>query len=256
MPTRYDQMGQTYSLTRRPDPRITAVITQILHGMTTVANIGAGTGSYEPSETVIAVEPSTVMIGQRPPGAAPAIRAIAESLPIRSSTVDAALAVLTVHHWTDLDRGIGEMLRIARRRIAILTWDHNVFRNFWLLRDYLPAAEDTAARLAVPLTRLTRLLGENVKIVTVPIPHDCTDGSGGAYWRRPRAYLDPTVQAGMSMLALTPKPLLREGLSQLRSDLATGAWSNTHADLLNKNELDLGYRLLVAELSTSPRPGG
>lgn len=147
------------------------------------------------------------------------------------------------------------MLRIARRRIAILTWDHSVFRNFWLLRDYLPAAAHTDARLAVPLTRLTALLGE-VKIIPVPVPHDCTDGFGGAYWRRPQAYLDPTVQAGMSMLALTPQPVLREGLTRLRADLATGAWASTNADLLEKSTLDLGYRLLVSESSTTPHLGG
>lgn len=244
----YDRTGRTYSLTRRPDPRIAAVIAQALHGMATVANIGAGAGSYEPPSVVAAVEPSAVMIAQRPPGAASVVRAVAESLPIRSHAVDAALAVLTVHHWNDLDRGIAEMLRIARRRIVVLTWDHTVIRNFWLLRDYLPAAADTGARMAVPLTRLTSLLGGEVKVISVPIPHDCTDGFGGAHWRRPHAYLEPVVQAGISMLALTPKPLLAEGLSRLRADWATGAWSSNHADLLDKPTLDLGYRLLVTEL--------
>jgi SAM-dependent methyltransferase len=125
---RYDRTGQTYSRTRRPDPRVAAVINEALRGAATVANIGAGTGSYEPACTVISVEPSRVMIAQRPPGSAPAGQAVAEHLPIRSNAVDAALAVLTVHHWSDLDHGVAEMLRIARRRVVILIWDHNVFR--------------------------------------------------------------------------------------------------------------------------------
>jgi SAM-dependent methyltransferase len=119
----------------RPDPRVAAVINEALRGAATVANIGAGTGSYEPACTVISVEPSRVMIAQRPPGSAPAVQAVAEHLPIRSNAVDAGLAVLTVHHWSDLDHGVAEMLRIARRRVVILTWDHNVFRRFWLLRE-------------------------------------------------------------------------------------------------------------------------
>lgn len=216
--------------------------------MATVANIGAGAGSYEPSTTVVAVEPSLVMITQRRAGGAPVVRAVAEHLPLSTNAVDAALAILTVHHWSDVEAGVAEMMRVARRRVVILTWDHTVFAQFWLLREYLPAAADTDARLAVPITKLVSLLG-NTSIQPIPIPHDCVDGFGGAYWRRPHAYLDANVQAGMSMLGLTAKPLLQEGLSRLRADLSTEAWTRRHADLLDKPQLDLGYRLVVADLT-------
>ncbi|MGY4098210.1 class I SAM-dependent methyltransferase [Nocardia sp. R16R-3T] len=243
----YDHTGQSYARTRQPDPRIAAVVDDAVRGMDSVANIGAGSGSYEPTGTVIAIEPSEVMIEQRPPGAAPAVQAVAEQLPMHTDAVDAALAILTVHHWTDLDRGIAEMKRIARRRIVILTWDHTVYREFWLVRDYLPAAGDTDARLAVAPARLADLLGD-ISIIPIPVPHDCVDGFGGAYWRRPEAYLDETVRAGMSMLAMTPAALLRDGLSRLRDDLATGVWARRHGELLGESRLDLGYRLVIAEL--------
>ena len=243
---RYDRAGRTYSATRQPDPRIGAVIEQALHGMATVANIGAGTGSYEPSNTVVAVEPSHVMITQRRAEAALAVRAVAEHLPIGTDAVDASIALLTVHHWSDVDAGVAEMIRVARRRVVILTWDDTVFRQFWLLREYLPAAAETDARLAVPITKLVSLLG-TVSIQTVRVPHDCVDGFGGAYWRRPHAYLDETVRAGISMLALTPKPLLAKGLERLRAELTNGAWARRHADLLDVPQLDLGYRLLVSD---------
>jgi SAM-dependent methyltransferase len=243
---RYDLTGRSYSSTRRPDLRVAAVIDDALRGMVTVANIGAGTGSYEPAGTVVAVEPSRVMIAQRPPGSAPAVQAVAEHLPIGSNSVDAALAVLTVHHWRDVDRGVAELRRIARKRVVILTWDHSVIRQFWLLREYLPAAAQTDADLALPITKLTGLLGDP-RIVAIPVPHDCADGFGGAYWRRPHAYLDPTIQSGMSLFALTPEPILREGLSRLRADLSSGAWDRNHQHLLAMEELDLGYRLLIAE---------
>lgn len=246
--TVYDTTGRTYAATRQPDPRIAAAIDASLADMASIVNIGAGTGSYEPGGTVLAVEPSRVMIDQRPGGAAAAVRATAEQLPVRTGAVDAALAVLTVHHWADLERGVAEMIRVARRRIVILTWDHSVFRQFWLIREYLPAAAETDARLAVPLNRLTAQL-ENSAVQPIPVPHDCVDGFGGAYWRRPEAYLDETVRAGISMLALTPEPQLREGLSRLRRDLADGSWSARHADLLDRPHRDLGYRLVVADLS-------
>jgi SAM-dependent methyltransferase len=216
--------------------------------MSTVANIGAGAGSYEPVHTVLAVEPSRVMIAQRPPGSAPAIRAVAERLPIGTNAVDAALAVLTVHHWADLAEGIAEMRRIARRRLVVFTWDHTLFQRFWLVSEYLPAASRTDAALAVPIAELVALLGDP-KIIPVPVPHDCVDGFGGAFWRRPRAYLDSDVRAGMSLFTLTPEAALRQGLSRLRADLDSGAWDSKHRDLLNVGQLDLGYRLLVADVS-------
>jgi SAM-dependent methyltransferase len=250
---RYDRAGRTYSVTRQPDPRIGTLVERALQGMATVANIGAGTGSYEPSNTVVAIEPSKVMIRQRSDGAAPVVRAVAEHLPLCADAVDAALAVLTIHHWSDVDAGVAEMIRVARRRIVILTWDHTVFRQFWLLREYLLAASEMDMRLAVPITKLQSLLG-NASIQTVPIPYDCADGFGGAYWRRPHAYLDAEVRAGISMFALTAESLLREGLSRLDADLATGAWTDRHTDLLDKPQLDLGYRLVVSDLELPLTP--
>ncbi|HEX4392526.1 MAG TPA: methyltransferase domain-containing protein [Mycobacterium sp.] len=248
--TPYDQTGITYSQTRRADPRIAAAINRAVRGAASLANIGAGSGSYEPANTVVAVEPSRVMIGQRPTGGAPAIQAAAEALPLRTGAVEAALAVLTVHHWTDLAAGISEMRRVARDRAIVLTWDHNVIKGFWLLRDYLPAAGETDARLAVPIHDLVSLLGrDTVSIVTIPVPHDCVDGFGGAYWRRPDAYLDAVIQQGMSLFSMTPEQHVQEGLARLRADLTSGEWQRRNADLLHRTELDLGYRLLVAEFS-------
>lgn len=244
---RYDRTGRDYARTRRADPRVAAMIDDALGGMATVANIGAGTGSYEPARTVVAIEPSRVMIAQRPRDGAPAVQGIAEQLPIRSDAVDAALAVLTVHHWGDLARGVAEMRRIARRRMVVFTWDHTLFRRFWLVSDYLPAAAQTDAELAVPIAKLVSLLGDP-RIIPVPVPHDCVDGFGGAYWRRPHAYLDPVIQAGMSLFALTSKAALQQGLSRLRADLDSGVWDRRHEDLLDGKQLDLGYRLLVADL--------
>jgi SAM-dependent methyltransferase len=240
--TRYDQTGITYSHTRHPDPRIAAAIGRALAGAASVANIGAGAGSYEPAQTIVAIEPSRVMIRQRPAGAAPAVEAAAEALPLRTGAVEAALAVLTVHHWTDLAAGVAEMLRVARRRVIILTWDHDVIQDFWLLRDYVPAAAETDARLAVPINDLISLLGPNsVSVTTIPVPHDCADGFGGAYWRRPHAYLDDTVRQSMSLFSMTPVDHVKEGLTRLRLDLESGEWQHRYAELLHHFDLDLGY---------------
>ncbi|MEV0718915.1 methyltransferase domain-containing protein [Asanoa sp. NPDC050611] len=241
----YDHIGTTYSATRRPDHRIAAHVHEALGDARSVVNVGAGTGSYEPPWTRLAVEPSAVMIRQRPVGAAPVVRARAEALPVADDAVDAAMALLTVHHWENLERGIAELRRIARR-VVVFTWDQRVTREFWLLSEYLPEATAFEDRRAVPIDRLAALLG-NPRITVVPLPHDCVDGVGAAYWRRPDAYLDPTIRAGMSMLAQHDAETLRPGLDRLAADLASGRWHDRHRDLLDLDQLDVGYRLLVAE---------
>ncbi|MFE0257714.1 class I SAM-dependent methyltransferase [Streptomyces sp. NPDC059010] len=243
----YDTIGTTYGRTRQPDARITARIHAALGDAADVINVGAGTGSYEPARTVLAVEPSQVMVAQRPPGSAPAVRAVAERLPLPDNAADAVMALLTVHHWSDLAAGVEELLRVARRRVVILTWDQRIFRErFWLVREYLPEAAAFDDRRDVPTDRLAALLG-GARQETVPIPHDCTDGFGAAYWRRPHAYLDPQVRSGISMLAQTGDDVLAPGLAALADDLATGRWHDRHADLLALDAIDVGYRLLVRE---------
>jgi SAM-dependent methyltransferase len=242
----YDSLGRTYSATRRADPRIAAQISRALSQCDSVVNVGAGTGSYEPAQTVAVIEPSQLMIDQRPARAATAIRAVAEHIPMRDDCADAALAVLTLHHWTDLAAGIAEMRRIARHRLVFLTWDADVMgEKFWLLSDYLPEARATDAALAVPTQRLVSLLADPI-ITPVLVPHDCTDGFAGAYWRRPAAYLDPTVRAGISLFTMTGTGLVEAGLARLAADLRSGRWHRDHAALLDLTELDLGYRLITA----------
>src|SRR5262245_66337800 len=98
----YDTIGATYTLTRRTEPRIAAQVWAALGDAATVLNVGAGTGSYEPSDRhVLAVEPSAVMRSQRPAGAAPCLAATAEGLPFKDQSFDAAMAFATVHHWRD-----------------------------------------------------------------------------------------------------------------------------------------------------------
>jgi SAM-dependent methyltransferase len=242
----YDQIGRTYLATRRADDRIAAKIDAALDGAGSIANIGAGTGSYEPTATVVAVEPSQVMIAQRPAGSAPVVQAAAERLPLQDDCVDAAMALMTVHHWSDLEAGMAELRRVARRRLVIFTWDAEVTGQFWLLRDYFPAVADVDARHAVPVRRLVDLLGRSARVEPVLIPHDCVDGFGAAYWRRPEAYLDPTVRAGMSFFARLDDAELGPGLHRLADDLDSGRWHERYADLQGRDVLEVGYRLVVA----------
>jgi SAM-dependent methyltransferase len=248
---RYDTIGQGYARERRSDPRIAARLMDALGDARSVLNVGAGAGSYEPQDrSVVAVEPSAVMIAQRAPDAASAVQARAEALPFRDRAFDATLAVLTLHHWTDRAGGFAECVRVARRRVVLLTFDPQA-DAFWLVRDYFPEFGEADRKAFPAMSAYAQAFGAGarVEITSVPVPRDCVDGFLGAYWARPEAYLEPAVRAGISSFAL---PDLEAGLERLRADLASGAWHARHGHLLATDALDLGYRQVVAHLPDRP----
>ena len=238
----YDRIGTGYPTTRREEPRIARAIHAALGDARSVLNVGAGTGSYEPTDRrVVAVEPSAVMIAQRPPGAAPAVRAAAESLPFPDDSFDAAMAVLCDHHWADRARGLRELRRVARRRVVVFTWDQRLADAFWLIRDYLPAFKRLPG---MSIEAIARCLG-GARVEPVPVPWDCVDGFFHAFWRRPEAYLDARVRAGISVFARVGQRDVAEMVTELRADLASGVWHERNAMLRDLDELECGYRLVV-----------
>jgi SAM-dependent methyltransferase len=240
----YDTIGATYTVTRRTEPRIAAQVWAALGDARTVLNVGAGTGSYEPSDReVTAVEPSAVMRAQRPAGAARCVAATAESLPFEDQSFDAAMAFATVHHWQDPIAGLREMQRVARRVVVFTcdTNDRSWRRRFWLTRDYLP--EVAASRVGLA-TELAGAIGARMEPVLVP--WDCVDGFFEAYWRRPEAYLDENVRRGVSVWAAVGREAEQRAVHSLRDDLASGRWAERNRDLLDLEAAELGLRLLIA----------
>jgi SAM-dependent methyltransferase len=245
----YDRIGVGYTATRRSDPRIARQIHNALGDARSVVNVGAGAGAYEPwDRNVLPIEPSREMIAQRSPELARAIWGYAESLPLPSDCVDAAMACMTLHHWADWRVGVQELRRVARKRVVIFTYDRSYAERFWLLRDYLPQLARLDCARFPCIEEQCMAVGEEVRVETVPIRSDCEDGFLAAYWRRPRAYLDKGVRAGMSIFQLPGSERLLDGLEELAGDLNSSRWEERYRDLLDLEQLDLGYRLLVTEL--------
>ena len=241
MCTTYDTIGVNYSDLRKPDARIERVIGRALGPARSVLNVGAGTGSYEPADRqVTAIEPSMEMIRQRGASAAPVIRGHAQELPFDDNSFDASMAILTLHHWADQERGLKEMRRVTLGPLVLLTYDPS-FRGFWLA-DYIPELVALDEARMPRITDYEAWLGP-VEISALPIPHDCRDGFLCAYWRRPAAYLDPRVRAAMSSFWALDN--ISEGLGRLARDLDSGAWARRYAELLDLDECDLGYRLVT-----------
>ncbi|MFY0611583.1 MAG: class I SAM-dependent methyltransferase [Hyphomicrobiaceae bacterium] len=243
MSAKYDTIGVNYAELRKPDQRIATIIERALGNAETVLNVGAGTGSYEPTDrTLTAVEPSGEMIRKRSSAAAKAIQASADDLPFDDKSFDASMAVLTIHHWPDKEAGLREMRRVTRGQIVIFTFDPA--HRPWLT-DYLPELAALDEAQMPEMSDYTRWLGA-VQITPVLVPHDCSDGFLYAYWRRPAAYLDAYIRSGSSSFWAIGD--VEAGLQKLRHDLETGKWQRRYADLLTLDAYDAGFRLVVADL--------
>jgi len=239
----YDQIGHQYTSTRRADPRIAGAILGALGDADSVVNVGAGAGAYEPVDRLlVAVEPSWKMIEQRLGKASLIVQASAEALPFPVGTFDAGMAVLTLHHWADWRRGLAEMKRVAGR-LVIFMIDPRA-GTFWLTRSYFPEIVELDRGRCPSVGEVVDHLGD-CDVHHVAIPHDCVDGFLAAFWRRPEAYLDSRVRAGMSGFALLDQDVVDRGVARLRSDLESGAWDRRFGHLRSLDALDVCYRLLV-----------
>jgi SAM-dependent methyltransferase len=239
----YDRIGVGYAAVRRPDPRLAERIADAIGDAVSVVNVGAGAGSYEPTgRRLVAVDPSQVMLAQHPGPSR--VQASAEALPFRDGEFDVAMAVMTIHHWPDLRSGIRELRRVAGRQV-VFTWDQGWERVLWVIEEYVPEIGVFEQARFAPLDQVADLLGAHT-ILPFPIPWDFSDGYQPAFWRRPEAYLDPVIRAASPTFASLPDRVVEPAMTRLRRDLDSGAWRERHQDLLAAEELDFGYRLLIA----------
>jgi SAM-dependent methyltransferase len=246
---RYNRIGRDYSRTRREDPHFSARIHGALGEARTVVNVGAGTGSYEPRDRhVIAIEPSDVMAEQRPAELAPAIRATAGALPLRDDSVDAAMAVLTIHHWDgEQERGVRELRRVARGPVAILTYDAEVSGRMWLMADYLPEVAELDRQIFPSPDRVARWLGGTARVESVPIPRDTPDWMLGAFWAHPERVLDERARGATSGFARMAPAVIGRVVAAVERDLESGAWDRRYGHLRGLEAYDVGLRLIVSE---------
>lgn len=239
----YDTIGRGYRHYRKPDHRIANQIRLAIGNASTVCNVGAGTGSYEPTDmNVTPVEPSRVMIMQRDDPSS-VVQAVAEQMPFPDGAFDVSMAILTVHHWSDPIGGLREMKRISRRQV-IMTFDTDVVDSFWLVRDYFPEITEFDKQRGLSIAKLRDALG-TCSVFPVMVPWDCTDGFLTAYWRRPQAYLDSGVRNSISSFAHIQEDTKANAISRLANDIQTGRWSARNVELLDRTEMDFGYRLIV-----------
>jgi SAM-dependent methyltransferase len=245
---RFDDIGHGYARTRQEEPRFRELIRAALGEARSVVNVGAGPGSYEPRDRpVIAVEPSEVMAAQRPKDLAPAIKAFAHHLPLRDASVDAAMAVLTVHHWDDgQEKGVRELRRVARGPVVILTCDPQVSGKMWLLAEYLPEVAELDRRIFPSMERLAGWLGGRTDVRVVPVPRDCRDWMLLSFWAHPERVLDRSARAATSGFTRMEPQVVNRAVEAVRRDLSEGTWDRRHGHLRRFDAMDAGLRLVVS----------
>jgi SAM-dependent methyltransferase len=250
----YDVHGHDYAMRRRTDPRIASLVHEALGGARTVLNVGAGAGSYEPEDRyVVAVEPSAAMRTQRPGHLAPAIDAAAEDLPFDDRSFDAAMAAVTVHQWADAAEGLGELRRVARGPVVILTFDGEALDRFWLA-DYVPELIEREARRFPPIQAICSALGAHAEVRAVPVPIDCLDGFVEAFYARPEGFLDERVRRSQSGWALVDRAVEERFVARLDKDLSSGAWDERYGAWRTRQAFEGALRLIVGR--PTPAPSG
>jgi SAM-dependent methyltransferase len=244
---RYERIGHRYARTRREDPRVAKQIHDALGSASPVVNVGAGAGSYEPRDRhVIAIEPSDVMAAQRPAELAPALRASAGDLPLRNQSVDAAMAILTIHHWdSEQERGVRELRRVARGPVVILTYDSPISNQMWLTADYLPEVANLDRQIFPSLDTLAGWLGGHTVVEAVAVSRDTPDWTFGSFWAHPERVLDSNARHATSGFARLDPQVVQRVARAIKDDLQTGRWEQRYGHLRQLQALDVGLRLLV-----------
>jgi SAM-dependent methyltransferase len=241
----YGVHGTGYNLRRRTDPEIAAHVHRALGPARRVLNVGAGAGSYEPAgRLVVAIEPSTSMIAQRPGSSAPVVRAVAGALPLGDDAVDASMATVTVHQWPDLTLGLQEMKRVTRGPVVILTFDGPALRTLWLA-EYVPELYDVEESRLPGIEAVAGALGPDSVVLPVPVPFHCVDGFTEAFFGRPEAFLDPDVRASQSAWSFVDPEVEEEFVQRLADDLVSGEWDRRYGHLRRQDHFDGALRLVV-----------
>ncbi|MGN8022559.1 class I SAM-dependent methyltransferase [Phyllobacterium sp. 22229] len=242
----YGVIGTGYTQYRQPDPHIAEFIRAALGDARTVLNVGAGAGSYEPVDReVTALEPSASMRAQRPPHLPVAVDGVAENLPFPDQSFDASMATFTVHQWPDLAAGLAEMRRVTRGVILILSCDPDELHRSWLA-EYAPEMIAVEARRYPSMRSIRDGLGGRAEIIPVPIPLNCIDGFGEAYYGRPERLLEKGARLANSAWSFVDPSVAERFVDRLGDDLDTGVWDAMYGSLRKQPFFEGSLRLIIS----------
>ena len=254
----FDKIGGTYNRTRSADKRIVSELVRLL-GLqkgTTIADVGAGTGNYsiamaKAGYKIKAIEPSTAMISHSLQDLdVEWLVGCAENIPLRTGSVDAAISILALAHFSDIEHSFSEMARISNNGpIVIFSFDPEIGKRTWMY-DYFPFFWDlfsdipTAKEMVNILGRYTNLTPQ---IIPFELPSDLTDNFAAAAWKNPHLYLEPEYRNNISSFRMTDPQIVDKSVKQLASDLESGRWNQLYGNVQHLDKYDAGYFFILAK---------
>jgi len=252
----YNFIGSNYNTHRAADRRILNIVKDLLNlpEGATIADFGAGTGNYSNALSnlgykVIALEPSEKMRDQaKPKDKVSWISGVAESVPLKTQSVQGIIVVLAIHHFYSLKAAAHEMKRICPEGpMVFFTLDPRKGKEPWF-KDYFNDIYQEDFKSFPPIGEILETMtfegGWSKEIIPFPLPKDLADKNMYSAWNEPERYLDPLFRQNTSGFALAPHSVVQAGLSNLQKDLQSGAWDKKYGYLRNQKEFDAGFTFI------------
>ncbi|MFN2430472.1 MAG: class I SAM-dependent methyltransferase [Cryomorphaceae bacterium] len=254
MSEKYDKIGTDYNSTRRADPYLTRKLIEHLNpkkdGL--YLDIGCGTGNYthalhKKGLQLIGIDPSEKMLEQA------RLRnknidwrtGRAENIEMPDHFVDGIIGSLTIHHWTDLQKGFGELNRVLKPqgRLVLFTSTPKQMKGYWLNHYFPKMLEDSIVQMP-DLESVEKAMTDSgfriSKTEKYFIQPDLTDKFLYCGKQNPELYFDRQIRNGISSFSsLANKTEVEQGLVKLRNDIDNGkiqsiidAYDNDSGDYL------------------------
>jgi ubiquinone/menaquinone biosynthesis C-methylase UbiE len=251
----YDTIGENYNENRAADPHILRNIVELLDLQqgSLIADIGAGTGNYSNALAdlgyrVTAIEPSKVMCNQAKPHKKVSwLESTAESIPLKDNSVNGIIAILCIHHFSNLVNAAKEFHRICPGGpVVVLTYDPRKGNKFWF-NEYFPEIYKQEFEYFPAIDEVADILADREWKTIVrdfPLPHDLADKNMHSGWNRPEIYFSEQMRLNTSGFARAQKSEVEKGLSRLKQDLNSGFWDAKYGYLRQQTELKTGFMFI------------
>lgn len=245
-----------YKKYRHPDRRLTmAMVTSLglTHGAT-IVDVGAGTGNYasdlsDMGYSVIAVEPESGMRMASCDCRLAWNASFAEKINMQSECCDAVISINAIHHFSNLNKALGEMYRIVKlnHKVSIFTFDPDVALRLWFF-SYWPSLATVERQRYLPIQvvshELAEVFGEPPIIKPFMIPRDFRDAFAAALWANPELMLEGEYHKASSLLEGLSEHEMECGIKRLKADLQSGKWHREWLDS-SRDSCDVGARILT-----------
>lgn len=239
----YNDIGSTYSVTRRADSEIAKTLAHLLEvqGERRFLDLACGTGNYTNALAAIGgswsgCDISEVMINQARLKNAEINWQLskADSLPYQNDFFDGAMCTLAIHHFADLLKPFQEVHRVLKQgNFVLFSAFPEQMQQYWLCHYFPEMMQSSITQMPAQalVTSALQTAGFEIEQITpFYVSNALQDLFLYSGKERPNQYLDPVVRANISSFASRcSQAELNTGLQRLSSDIESGEFSKIAA---------------------------